>query len=135
MKSYRVAALMILPNGERQGTRCSTLGCSMDLAPTIMGLLGGSYRSVFFGRDVLNLDPKKGYALMQHNQDVALLDANNHLTVLGMSKSVSNFRFDPETFRLNPVTTGNAKRTADTISFFQLANRLYYNEQCYPAAR
>jgi len=135
MKSYRVAALMILPNGERRGTRCSTLGCSMDLAPTIMGLLGGSYRSVFFGRDVLNLDPKKGYALMQHNHDVALLDASNHLTVLGMSKSVSNFQFDPKTFRLNPVTIGNAKHTADTISFFQLANRLYYDEQCYPAVR
>ena len=134
MKSYRVAALVVLPNGERRGTRCSTLGCSMDLAPTIMGLLGGSYRSVFFGRDVLTLDPQQGYALMQHNHDVALLDAHNHLTVLGMAKSVSNFQLDPNTFQLNPVTTGNAKRTADTISFYQLANRLYYHDQCYPAA-
>ena len=75
MRSYRVPLLMILPDGELRGTRCHTLACSLDVAPTILGRLGGSYRSVFFGRDALELDPARGYALMQHNHDLALLDS------------------------------------------------------------
>jgi phosphoglycerol transferase MdoB-like AlkP superfamily enzyme len=135
IKSYRVPALMILPGGERQGTRTSTLASSLDIAPTIMGILGGEYRSVFFGRDVLNTPAGQGYALMQHNHDVALLSANHELVVLGSQKAVSGFRLNPATFDLVQLATPNRELVMDAISFYQSANRLYYDEHCFPDSR
>jgi len=133
LKSYRVPVLMILPGGEGAGTRCSTLACSLDIAPTIMGLLGGEYRSVFFGRDALNIPADKGYALMQHNHDLALLEHDNTATVLRLSAAPVQYRVDPETFVMSPITL-NPDRRDDAISFFQLANRLYYHDAYFPGA-
>lgn len=133
LKSYRVPVLMILPGGERAGTRCSTLACSLDIAPTIMGLLGGKYDSVFFGRDALNLPPEEGYALMQHNHDLALLENDNRVTLLSLSEEPAQYKVEPGTFALTPDTLDPDRRD-DAISFFQVANRLYYSDSYHPGA-
>ncbi|MEZ6044071.1 MAG: sulfatase-like hydrolase/transferase [Planctomycetaceae bacterium] len=83
MSSYRVPVLMIHPDQEIAGTRCHTLGCSLDIPAILMGQLGGEYRSVFPGQDVLSIPANEGRALMQHNHDLALLDAQNRMLVLG----------------------------------------------------
>lgn len=133
MKSYRVPVLVLLPHGERAGTRMSTLACSMDIAPTIMGLLGGSYRSVFFGRDVFRVKRSEGYALMQHNRDIALLTADGRMMVLGCQKQATQFRMNPETYQLKLVKPVDEELQADTISFFQAGHRLYYDQRWFPS--
>lgn len=133
MKSYRVPALMIFPDGRHAGERLQTLACSLDVAPTVMGALGGEYKSVFFGRDVRAIRPEEGYALMQHNHEVALLTADRHMTVLGSGRRVWEYRLDPVTFDLK--TAGGIpgrNDTLDAIAFFQSAYELYYDEECYP---
>ncbi len=131
IKSYRIPVLMILPHGEQAGTRCSTLASSLDIAPTIMGRLGGSYRSVFYGRNVLGIEPSSAYALMQHNHSLALLRADDTMTVLSCPKKVRSYRLDRATFGLKPVD--DSKRDVDdVIAFFQTANRLYYDEKYFP---
>jgi len=52
IEEYRVAALLYAPELLKPG-RISRATSQLDLAPTIMGRLGGSYRSTFFGRDLL----------------------------------------------------------------------------------
>ena len=132
MKSYRVPVLMLGPEGVGQGTRCSTLACTLDIAPTVMGLLGGDYRSIFFGRDALHLPPEQGYALMQHNHDVALLTADNRLVVLDARRQAWVYTFDPKTFELKPERLPSKERVQATAAFFQTAYRLYYDERLYP---
>ncbi len=133
LKSYRVPVLMILPGGEAAGTRCSTLASTLDIAPTIMGLLGGAYESVFFGRDALNLPAEQGYALMQHNHDLALLENDNTVTMLRLSDEPVQYKVDPKTFVMDQGTVDPDRRD-DAISFFQLANYLYYNDAYFPSA-
>jgi phosphoglycerol transferase MdoB-like AlkP superfamily enzyme len=133
IKSYRVPVLMRLPGGEGAGTRCSTLASSLDIAPTIMGVLGGAYRSVFFGRDALHIDPASGYALMQHNHDLALLESDHRMTVLGCPKSVRSFRLDRSTMSLSPDAQADPERIADAVCFYQAADELYYAEHHFPA--
>ena len=132
MKSYRVPVLMILPEGRRKGTRCHTLACSLDVAPTILGLLGGSYRSVFYGRDALTIPPSTGYALMQHNHDLALLDAKGRMCVLGGQKSANIFRLNRSDFSLKDLGPPDPELLMDSIAFFQSAYELYYAEKLYP---
>lgn len=133
MKSYRIPALMIPPDGHGNGTRCHTLASSLDIAPTIMGLLGGTYRSVFFGRDVLALKPSQGYALMQHNHDLALLDARHRMVVLGLEKAVSGFRLDPQTWKLTHMHRPDPDMRNNIIALFQTAHHMYVSETYFPA--
>ena len=132
MKSYRVPVLMLGPDDFGKGTRCSTLACTLDIAPTVMGLLGGDYRSIFFGRDALHLPPEQGYALMQHNHDVALLTADNRLVVLDARRQAWVYTLDPKTFALKPESLPPKERVQATAAFFQTAYRLYYDERLFP---
>lgn len=134
MKSYRVPVLMLRPDDVGRGTRCSTLACSLDIAPTVMGLLGGDYRSIFFGRDALNLPPEQGYALMQHNHDVALLTADQRLVVLDSRHQAWVYTLDPQTFALTPERLPPKTHVQATAAFFQTAYRLYYDERLFPTS-
>lgn len=134
MKSYRVPVLMLRPDDVGRGTRCSTLACSLDIAPSVMGLLGGDYRSIFFGRDALNLPPEQGYALMQHNHDVALLTADQRLVVLDARRQAWVYSLDPKTFALKPESLPPKERVQATAAFFQTAYRLYYDERLFPTS-
>lgn len=87
IKSYRVPVLLIAPDAAERGTRCHTVACSLDIAPTILGCLGGEYRSVFSGQDACRIPAFAGRAIMRHNHDVAMLDANNRLALLGFNRS------------------------------------------------
>ncbi len=133
MKSYRVPVLVLMPDGEGRGTRVSTLASTIDIAPTVMGLLGGEYRSVFFGHDILTTDPAHAFAVMQHNHDVAVLDAKNKLVVLGSNKSAWGYLLDRKTYELTATGFPEPEAAQDTVSLYQTANRLYYGRQCYPA--
>jgi len=135
VKSYRIPVVMIRPDQDRHGERCSTLACSLDITPTILGALGGSYRSVFFGHDVLAVDPTDGRVLMQHNRDIALMDSQHRVTMLGAGRTVSGFQFDPVNFQLVASPQPDASMAADTISLFQLTDHLYYSNNCHPDVR
>ncbi|EDL61917.1 LTA synthase family protein [Gimesia maris] len=132
MSSYRVPVLLIQPEGKAAGTRCSTLACSLDIAPTIMGRLGSDYRSVFFGYDVLQADPRRGRAIMQHNHDVALLDSQNRMVVLGFGKSSAGFQLDRATHQLNQQKNPDQEMLHNAVAFFQAAFELYYSDRWYP---
>ncbi len=131
VRSYRVPVLVIDPQ-QSAASKCNTLASSLDIAPTVMGMLGGTYRSVFFGRDALALDPKAGYAIMQHNHEIAMLDAENHLTILSSQKRTFSFDVDPATSELTPKTELYTDDAANLMSMFQTANRLYYSDACHP---
>ena len=133
IQSYRVPMLMILPQEEGRGTRCHTLGCSLDVAPTIMGQLGGEYRSVFFGADILDIPPEDGRALMQHNHDIALLNAQNELAILGFGESGQSFRLDPVSYRFEETNPPASEVLRNATALFQSAYHLYYSDRWFPS--
>ena len=132
MGSYRVPVLFIFPDGQGRGTRLNTLACSLDVGPTILGRLGGKYRSVFFGSDIFKVPPEQGRAFMQHNHDVAVLNAKNEMVVLGFGKSVSGFALDPKTFQLRKHAQPDTVLKETVAALFQQAHQLYYSDRWFP---
>ena len=66
----------------------------LDLAPTIMGLLGLPYTAPFYGQDVLALDENSIRSIpINHNHNVALY-RDNKVVVLGLNKAVNTFKYD-----------------------------------------
>ncbi len=132
IKSYRVPVLLISPDNAVAGTRCQTLACSLDVAPTILGCLGGEYRSVFFGRDIRRTPASEGRAIMQHNHDVALLDAQNRFAMLGFNRATDLRQLDRETFQLRHASGLDTELLQDTAALFQTAHHLYYSDRWFP---
>ncbi|MHC4880171.1 MAG: LTA synthase family protein [Planctomycetota bacterium] len=132
LKSYRVPVVMFRPDEKGHGSRCSTLGCSLDIAPMIMARLGGEYRSVFFGQDVLTTPPDEGRAVMQHNHDVALLTPQRELVTLGFNRTAWDFDVADDDFALTQQGWPHPEHLQDTAALFQTAFRLYYSDRWYP---
>lgn len=104
--SYEIPLLILAP-GRLKPARVDTLTSNLDLAPTVLGLLGLSYAAPFFGQDVLHWNGGPRTLLFNHNHDVALL-RDGHLVILGLRKQVHCQRY----VRM----AGSARSTHDTFT-------------------
>jgi phosphoglycerol transferase MdoB-like AlkP superfamily enzyme len=139
LPSYEVPVLLYAPGIVPAGRRVPTLASSLDVPPTVLGLLGGAYDSKFFGRDVLHDDPAGGRALMTHNAEIALL-RGDRLAVLGPRGLARVFVVD-SAGGTTPVATTSPADTAlveEAIAYYEGADHLYrrgdYRFAAAPAA-
>lgn len=124
LASYQVPILFIGP-GIEAGRRLDTLASSLDVPPTILGLLQASYRSKFFGRDVFAERPDEGRALMTHNSKIGLLEGH-HLAVLGLQGATSLYECDLDRPECRPASDDHAFGLIEqAIAFYNGANLLY----------
>jgi phosphoglycerol transferase MdoB-like AlkP superfamily enzyme len=80
-----------------------TLTTQIDIAPTVLGLLGLPYEAPFFGVDVLHTSPEHRIALFSHNHDVAIY-RDGELMVMRLGKTSQAYRYDRKlgTFTVEP---------------------------------
>ena len=78
LQKYQIPLIIYNP-GLFSPRKVDTLCSQMDYAPTLLGLLNWSYKSRFFGRDVLRLDAADGRALVGSYQTLGYL--RDHLLV------------------------------------------------------
>ncbi|MFQ5457384.1 MAG: LTA synthase family protein [Myxococcota bacterium] len=120
--SYEIPLLVLAP-GHLAPRVVNTLTSQMDIAPTILGMLGLGYEAPFFGQNVLGEKAKAHPLLFNHNHDVALY-RNWDLLVLGLQKKVSEFRYDRKHHRLTPEEP--ERPFADlTTAYYQTAFELF----------
>jgi phosphoglycerol transferase MdoB-like AlkP superfamily enzyme/creatinine amidohydrolase/Fe(II)-dependent formamide hydrolase-like protein len=127
LPSYQVPILFYSPRLLPAGVRIGTLMSSMDVAPTILGILGEPYPSSFFGHDVLRIAPSEGRALMTHNNDLALL-RDSTMAVLGLHGTSALYRVDVVTGAARPIhqpSVAGQRLIDDAIAYYQGADQLY----------
>jgi len=126
LASYAVPMVFYAPGILPAGVRVDQLASSMDVPPTILGLLGGDYDSKFFGRDVLSSHARPGLAVMTHNNEIALM-RDNRLAVLGLRGATTVFDVDANATMHKVVTpdAGARNLVEDAIAYFQSADDLY----------
>jgi phosphoglycerol transferase MdoB-like AlkP superfamily enzyme len=124
LASYEVPVLLIGP-GIEAGRRVDTLASSLDIPPTVLGALGLSYGSQFFGQDVLNTPPARGRAFFVHNYNIGML-RDDRIAVLGLHQSTRVFRIEGEELRpLDPGDPEGSELIRDTIATFESVDRYY----------
>lgn len=90
---YRIPALVYSP-GKIAPQVVPKMFSSMDLGPTVLGLLGLPYEAPFYGVDVLHPSvPANKPVMFSHNHNIAIFSEGN-LTVLGLQKEVRSFRYE-----------------------------------------
>ena len=107
VEHYRIPAMIYAPK-RIQPQVVSKVFSSMDLAPTVLGLLGIGYEAPFYGVDVLRESvPASRPVMFSHNHNIALYEANE-LTVLGLQKEAQSFHYDSEKTTDEPLNVAAA---------------------------
>lgn len=125
--SYRVPLLFYSP-AHIAPRRVETLGSSMDLGPTLLDLLGVTYRSPFFGRDLLLATPEEGRAVMEHDYSVAYMNGTQMATLVP-SHRPRGYVYNRRTRTLQPSNDVNAVALTRAIALFQTAHKMFYNHR------
>jgi phosphoglycerol transferase MdoB-like AlkP superfamily enzyme len=126
LASYSIPMLFYAPGIVPAAARNNELASSMDVPPTVLGLLGGDYDSKFFGRDVLSPRARSGLAVMTHNNEIALM-RGNRLAVLGLlgATAVYDVAEDATMHKLATPDASGRSLVEDAIAYFQTADELY----------
>ena len=123
LKSYEIPMLFYAPKHLRSG-EVDALTTQIDIAPTVLGLLGLSYDAPFFGEDVMHARSEQDrVAFFSHNHDVALYQ-NGELAILGLNKSVQDVFYDRATDSYRPAPA-NPRLNDLAVAYYQTAFELF----------
>jgi phosphoglycerol transferase MdoB-like AlkP superfamily enzyme len=123
LETYEIPLMIYAPKHLAPRT-IDTLTTQIDIAPTVLGLLGLPYEAPFFGVDVLH-EPADahGVALFSHNHDIAIL-RDDRLEVLELGKKSESLRYDAASGEFSAAMTDADLRSLG-IAYFQTAAELF----------
>jgi hypothetical protein len=101
------------------------------VSPTILGLIGRPYDTLFFGCDLLRGSSGQNRALLNHNRDIGLF-ARERFAVLGLKQSVEFYAGDPKVAEITPMkspTPRELELEKDVIAIYQVADDLYMSRR------
>lgn len=125
--SFRVPLLIYAP-GVIAPERNDVVGSSMDVAPTLMGLLSITYDSPFFGLDLRRVAPDHGRVVMQHNFSIANGNGSD-VAIIAPGNNVYGYTMTPGPFELTPSDAPKADLLDRVIATTQTAHRMFYARQ------
>ena len=129
--SYEIPLVILGPAVAPQPQRFHATGCSLDVSPTILGLIGRPYETLFLGRDLLRDPPDTFHALLNHNRDIGMF-ANDRMVVLGLQKTVEFYAGNPHAVNLElkpHPTPEDLELEKNAEAIFQVADELYMNRR------
>ena len=120
-ENYHIPLIIFAPAHVKPG-RVDTLASQIDVAPTLLGLLNFSYRSKFFGHDILREGQRHPRALMANYQTVGYYEQGRivELKPNGRTRVV-----DADTGRQAPDDALSRELVDDTVSYYQVAAQAY----------
>jgi hypothetical protein len=131
VEAFRVPLLFYAPH-RIAPHRYDVVGSSLDLIPTLLGFLGLSYDSPFFGVDLRRVPTDGGRIAIAHNYAVAH-GSRGLISVLGPARRITGYRLPRhglagQTHRahLIPLDTPDPATTQTAIAVTQFAHRLFY---------
>ena len=128
LKSYQIPCLIVAPCLFKTPQRNDIQGCQLDLIPTILGMVGRPYRSLFFGHDLLKVGTAdRNRSLMHHNRSIAVYH-DKMQTVFGLNKTVEYWYGDASSVFMKRVPDSETAFDAirdDGTALFEVADDLY----------
>ncbi len=121
METYRIPLVFYAPS-RLVPRRVTTPVSQMDIAPTVLGMLGIGYEGELLGRDVFRESTRRPTILLSHNHDVARFDGES-LVVLGLKGSVHEYRYDLAMNTQVPEPV-DARRVDLAVAWYQSAANL-----------
>jgi len=124
VKRYEIPLLVYSPAHIRP-RKVDRMMSQIDIAPTVLGILNMSYRSKFFGRDILRAGAAPERAFISTYQKLGYL-TGDRLLVVGPKRRLDSYvvaRADGSEREIAP----REQDVADTLGYFQGASYIYKN--------
>jgi phosphoglycerol transferase MdoB-like AlkP superfamily enzyme len=122
LQSYEIPLLIMAP-GHLQPRQKSGPVSQIDIAPTVLGLLGLPYTAPFFGQNVFTTNEQSKVLLFNHNHDVALYQ-NGKLAVLGLHNTLHTYKYQLGAERLEDIV--DERPLSDlAVAYYQTAFNLF----------
>lgn len=128
LKSYQIPLVIVAPALFSQPRRIDVNGSQLDVTPTLLGMIGRPYESLFFGHDLLQ--PGAGdrtRCLMHHNRSIAVYHQQRQ-SVFGLNRTIEYWSGEPGSgtmARVNEADEAAIRLRDDGIALFQAADELY----------
>jgi phosphoglycerol transferase MdoB-like AlkP superfamily enzyme len=126
IRSYQIPFLVMGPAAGVGAGQNAVLGCQLDVAPTLLGLIGRPYDSVFFGRDLLLKElsePRR--AVLHHNRSIGIY-RDERLIALSLNRLVEQFVGKPtDRLRRVPMDAEAEEISKDAQALIEVADDLY----------
>jgi phosphoglycerol transferase MdoB-like AlkP superfamily enzyme len=116
---YHIPLLIYSP-AHIQPRRVEQMTSQIDIPPTLLGLLNFSYRSRFFGHDVLDLPPDRDRAFPSTYQNLGYL-RGDRLTILSPGHKVEQVNPDRKTGGAVPYPQMDQTEVDQAIAAYQVA--------------
>jgi len=130
-ENYHIPLIIYAP-GQVAPRRIDTIASQIDVGPTILGMLDVSYRSRFFGHDILREGANQPRALLANYQTVGYYRDG----VVVELKPKRRYRIvDAATGRERAEDALSARLMDEAISYYQVASRAYKSGQLKIAAQ
>jgi len=125
--SYRIPMMFYAP-AHIKPERNNTLGSNLDLAPTLLGLLGLDYTSPFFGQDLKLVEPGKGRAIMAHNFSIAYATQGKVAAIIPGTQA-RGYTMPPGPKNLIAVDQPDPETLNRVIAITQTAHKMFYEKR------
>lgn len=113
---YHIPAIIYAPKMVAP-KQIDTLASQIDLAPTLLAMLGLEGDDHFVGRDILHTPPEEGRALLSTYQNLGYMKGNL-MTVLQPKRKIETFRISKDGKEAQLVAT-EPKMVQEAIAYFQ----------------
>ena len=104
------------------GKLCSQI----DVAPTLLGVMNWSYKTKFFGKDIVKMAPEEERAFISNYQKLGYIK-NNRLSILSPQQKVTHYKIDSQTGDMK-VEIADPEIENEAIIYYQSANYVYKNK-------
>jgi len=122
IKNYQIPLVIYAPEQIKPQT-IDTLASQIDIAPTVLGLLNFSYKTKFFGKDVLEMDQKEGRAFITTYEKLGFLK-DDKMVILDPKKKVEFYQFDRHDGKTAELKL-QEEYFLDALGYYQGTNYLY----------
>lgn len=103
----------------------SKLCSQIDVAPTLFGVMNWTYKSKFFGKDIMKMAPDEERAFISNYQKLGYIK-NNRLTILSPQQKITYYRINDQTGEM-VTETSDDELQKESIIYYQSAN--YVNKE------
>jgi phosphoglycerol transferase MdoB-like AlkP superfamily enzyme len=125
LENYHIPLIVYAPR-QVPPRRVDTIASQIDVGPTILGMLGFSYRSLFFGYDILREGVSDQRALLANYQTVGYYRDG---IIVELKPKGRDRIVDAATGRERAEDALSAHVKEEAISYYQLASRAYKTGQ------
>lgn len=122
LEKYHIPFIVYNPNIIKP-VKVETLCSQIDVAPTILGIMGWNYQSKFFGKNILTMKPEEQRALVGTYQKLGYLKGSKFV-LLDVQRQSEFFTYDKGTNNLTP-SKEDKQLLNEAVSYYQGAYQLY----------